>query len=161
MTDTKQKLINLVSALEDENIIDYCYTFIGLKVYGKTRLPESITSELRQMWDKYLVPCGYVDEELDPEQEQYEQTAEEKKAGEYRCDVTRMLYGINNVAILNYIRIIVEDIAKEPESSTHIPDERKETIAELLKEIEGIHNIAKIRFILNIVKNYKKGGVVV
>lgn len=115
MSDTKQKLIDLVSALEEENIIDYCYTFIGLKVYGKTRLPESITADLRQMWEKYLVSCGYMkDEELEP----------------------------------------------EPERSTHIPDERKETIAELLKEIEGIHNIAKIRFILSIVKNYKKGGVV-
>lgn len=38
-------------------------------------------------------------------------------------------------------------------------DERKKVIAELLEEIEGIHNIAKIRFILKIVKSYKKGGV--
>ena len=116
MKDTKQKLIDLVSALEEENIIDYCYTYIGLKVYGKTRLPESITADLWQMWKEYLVSCGYMeDEEPDPGQEQ--------------------------------------------ESSSHIPDEREEAIAELLKEIEGIHNIAKIRFILSIVKNYKKGGI--
>ena len=76
--------MNLYLHWRKKNIINYCYNFIGLKVYGKTRLPES---------------------------------------------------------------------------NTHIPDERKEVIAELFKEIEGIHNIAKIRFILNIVRNYKKGGV--
>ena len=112
MSDTKQKLIDLVSALEEENIIDYCYTFIGLKVYGKTRLPESIMIDLRRMWKEYLVSCGYM-----------------------------------------------KDEEAEPESNTHIPDERKEAIEELLKEIEGVHNIAKIRFILSIVRNYKKGGV--
>lgn len=52
VTENKQKLIALVSALEEENIIDYCYTFIGLKVYGQARLPEGITAELRQMWEK-------------------------------------------------------------------------------------------------------------
>ena len=60
MMENKQKLIDLVSALEEENIIDYCYTFIGLKVYGKAKLPESITADLRQMWEKYLVSCGYM-----------------------------------------------------------------------------------------------------
>ena len=38
----KQKLVALVSALEEENIIDYCYTFIGLKVCGKAKFPDSI-----------------------------------------------------------------------------------------------------------------------
>ncbi|MBD5521421.1 MAG: hypothetical protein HDR03_09415 [Lachnospiraceae bacterium] len=118
MTENKQKLINLVSALEEENIIDYCYTFIGLKIYGKARLPEEILVDLRKMYDEYLVSCGYIDDEepeLHPEQEQ--------------------------------------------ESSEHIPEEREECIAELLKEIEGIQNIAKIRLILGIVQSYKKGGV--
>lgn len=54
MTENKQKLIALVSALEEENIVDYCYTFIGLKVYGKARLPEGITAELRQMWEEHF-----------------------------------------------------------------------------------------------------------
>ncbi len=58
MTDTKQKLIALVSALEEENIVDYCYTFIGLKVYGKAKLPDSITAELRQMWEKFMLHKG-------------------------------------------------------------------------------------------------------
>lgn len=151
MTENKQKLIDLVSALEEENIIDYCYTFIGLKVYGKTRLHESITADLRQMQEEY---------EEQREQEHREQTAEEKQAGDYRCNILRMLYDIESVAILNYIHIIVEDVAKEQESGAHTLDERKETIAELLKEIEGIQNIAKIRFISSVVKSYKeKGGV--
>lgn len=46
----------------------------------------------------------------------------------------------------------------EAENGVQVPDERKEVIAELLKEIEDIHNIAKIRFILGIVRSYKKGG---
>ena len=58
MTDTKQKLIALVSALEEENIVDYCYTFIGLKVYGKAKLPDSITAELRQVWGKFMLHKG-------------------------------------------------------------------------------------------------------
>lgn len=40
-------------------------------------------------------------------------TAEERQAGEYRCNILRMLYDIENPSILNYIRIIVEDVAKE------------------------------------------------
>lgn len=41
-------------------------------------------------------------------------------------------------------------------------EERKEVIAELVKEVEGINNIAVIRFILNVVKSFmenKKWGV--
>lgn len=38
-------------------------------------------------------------------------------------------------------------------------EERKEIIAELNKEIEEISNISVIRFILSIVRSYKKGGV--
>lgn len=38
-------------------------------------------------------------------------------------------------------------------------DERKQIIDEIIKEIEEISNIAKIRFILNVVRSYKKGGV--
>lgn len=38
-------------------------------------------------------------------------------------------------------------------------DERKQIIDEIIKEIEGISNIAKIRFILYVVRSYKSGGV--
>lgn len=147
MTENKQKLIALVSALEEENIIDYCYTFIGLKVYRHAKLPDSITAELRQMWEEHM---------LRMEQTKTEQTEEEKQAGEYRANIVRLLYGIDNVAILNYIRIIVSDIAKEPESGMQVSDERKEIIAELNKEVGSIRNIAIMRFILNVVKSFKK-----
>lgn len=82
MTENKQKLIALVSALEEENIVDYGYTFIGLKVYGKAKLPDSITAELRQMWEKFM---------LREEQKKPEQTDEEKQAREYRCNIKNVV----------------------------------------------------------------------
>ncbi len=107
MTENKQKLIALVSALEEENIVDYCYTFIGLKLYGKARLPESITAELRQMWEEHhnLPHEG--------EEQPEEKTADEKAAMFHRCEITRAVFDITSVAILNYIHIIVRDVHKE------------------------------------------------
>lgn len=35
-------------------------------------------------------------------------------------------------------------------------DERKQVIEEIVKEIEGISNIAMIHFILGVVRSYKK-----
>lgn len=35
-------------------------------------------------------------------------------------------------------------------------DERKQVIEEIVKEIEDISNIARIRFILSVVRSYKK-----
>lgn len=37
-------------------------------------------------------------------------------------------------------------------------DERKRVIEELAKEVEEIQNISTIRFILSIIRSYKKGG---
>lgn len=106
MTENKQKLIALVSALEEENIVDYLYTFIGLKVYGKARLPESITAELRQMWEKHF--------NLPHEgEEQPEKMTADEKAMFHRCEITRAVYDITSVAILNYINIIVRGVHKD------------------------------------------------
>ena len=107
MTENKQKLIALVSALEEENIVDYLYTFIGLKVYGQTRLPESITAELWQMRENHF-NLPHEDGEQ-PE----EMTADEKAAMFHRCEITRAIYDIASVAILNYIHTIVRDVYKE------------------------------------------------
>lgn len=107
MTETKQKLIVLVSALEEENIVDYLYTFIGLKVYGKAKLPESIREELRLMWEKHF-NLPHEDEEQ-PE----EMTEDEKAAMRHRCEITRTVYDIISVAVLNYINIIVRDVHKD------------------------------------------------
>lgn len=144
MTENKQKLIALVSALEEENIIDYCYTFIGLKVYGHAKLPDNITAELRQMWEEHM------------EQTKTEQAEEEKQTGEYRANIVRLLYSIDNVAILNYIHIIVSDIAKESKSGIHEPEEKQDIIAEINREIGTVRNIAITRFILNVIKSFKK-----
>lgn len=54
------------------------------------------------------------------EQKNLKQTNEENQAEEYRCNITKMLYSISNVAILNYIHIIVSDIAKESESGMKV-----------------------------------------
>lgn len=107
MTDTKRKLIDLVSALEEENIVDYCYTFIGLKVYGKTKLPESIIAELGQLWENRMLP----NKEL---------TAEKQEVQRYRCELVRIIYDIGNVATLNYIYKIVEDVYKEAKGGVEV-----------------------------------------
>lgn len=115
VTENKQKLIALVSALEEENIVDYLYTFIGLKVYGQTRLPESITAELRQMWEEhYNLPHE------DGEQTE-EMTEGEKAAMFHRCEIAGAVFDITSVAILNYIHIIVRDVYKEAQEqgATH------------------------------------------
>lgn len=96
MSDNKQKLINLVSALEEENIIDYCYTFIGLKVYGKTKLPDSIRDELGRLWEQRMLPNG-------EQQENRELTEDERKATEYRCNIVRMMYDTDSLDIIESI----------------------------------------------------------
>ena len=103
MTDTKRKLIGLVSALEEESIVDYCYTFIGLKVYGKTRLPESITADLRQMWENHFNI---------PHEDEPEQDPEEQQAEKYRCNINRMLYDIKNPATLKFILSTIKSYLK-------------------------------------------------
>lgn len=109
VTKNKQKLIALVSALEDENIVDYLYTFIGLKVYGHAKLPEGRTAELRQMWKNHFNLPHEDGEQTEPE----EMTADEKAAMFHRCEITRAVFDITSVAILNYIHIIVRDVHKE------------------------------------------------
>lgn len=102
MTENKQKLIALVSALEEKNIIDYLYTFIGLKVYGEAKLPENITAELQQLQEAHEDRC-----------KQREVTPEEKEEMFYCAEIARAICEIKSVAILNYIYIIVHDAYKE------------------------------------------------
>ena len=109
MTENKQKLIALVSALEDENIVDYLYTFIGLKVYGHAKLPDSITAELRQMWEEHHNLPHEDGEQTEPE----EMTADEKAAMRHRYEITRAIYHITSVEVLNYIHIIVAGVYKD------------------------------------------------
>lgn len=108
--ENKQKLIALVSALEEENIIDYLYTFVGLKVYGEAKLPESIIAQLQQLQEAHEDRC-----------KQREVTPEEKEEMFYRAEIARAIYDITSVAILNYIYIIVRDVHKEAQEqgATH------------------------------------------
>lgn len=100
--ENKQKLIALVSALEEENIIDYIYTFVGLKVYGEAKLPENITAELQQLQEAHEDRC-----------KQRKVTPEEKEAMFYRAEIANKVYDIKSVEILNYINIIVRDVHKD------------------------------------------------
>lgn len=111
MTENKQKLIALVSALEEENIVDYCYTFIGLKVYGHAKLPDRITVELRRLQEAHEDRC-----------KQQKLTPEEKEAMFYRAEITRAIYDITSTAILNYIYIIVGDVYKEAQEKGETND---------------------------------------
>lgn len=166
MNDTKKKLIPLVAAIQEEDIVDYCYRFIGLKVYGKAKLPERILIDLRKMYDEYLIHNGYDLSEFDLDStEDYESESErelveaEIESEDCRCSIIQTLYSIKSSAILNYIRVIAEDVAKEDRGGgADVPIERREAIKELIKEIVRIKNTAKIRFLLPIVKGYEKGG---
>lgn len=164
MNSTKQKLIDLVMAIQEENIIDYCYTFIGLKVYGKAKLPEKILVDLRKLYDEYLVHCGYVSEDFsdgldDDEEPKWEPNEEEILAEDYRCSIIEILYSIESPAILDYIRILAEDIAEEDRGiGLDMPSERRKAIQELVKVVINMKNTAKIRFLLPIVEGYGEGG---
>lgn len=166
MNDTKKKLISLVAAIQEENIIEYCYRFVGLKVYGVAKLPERIMIDLRKMYDEYLVHQGYDLSEFDldsPEDDETESERElieaEIESEDCRCSIIQTLYSIKSSAILNYIRIIAEDVAKEDRGGgADVPIERREAIKELIKEVVRMKSTAKIRFLLPIVKGYEKGG---
>lgn len=115
MSENKAKLIALISAIEEENIIDYLYTFSGLKVYGKAKIPESIEVELWQLWKAHLTKM-YGKEETEAEEEEPEPegiTPDEEMAMYLRYEITRAIYDIKSTEILNYINIIVSDIVKE------------------------------------------------
>lgn len=98
MSENKAKLIALVSAIEEGNIIDYLYTFSGLKVYqSSAKLPESIRADLRRLWDEHF--GIHLDEEEEPEGI----APDEEMAMYLRYEITRAIYDIKSIAILNYI----------------------------------------------------------
>lgn len=164
MIHTKKKLVNLVSAIKEETIIEYLYTFVGLKVYGAVKLPKNIMDDLRQLYDEYLVRQGYELSDFgldktDLADSEREPTEEEILAEDYRCIIVETLYRIESPAILNYIRILAEDVAKEDRGSgLDMPSERSKAIRELVGAVVRMKNTAKIRFLIPIVKGYEKGG---
>lgn len=155
--DTKQKLINLVSALETEGSIDYFYTFIALKLHGKADCPSSHFTEICEMWDKHM-----KSQIKKQEQKKTEQTPEEKKIAAYRVSIMRKVYDIESLDILNYIKIIIDDIFKEWEQKkgmavcvrTGGEEERKRTdIVKLLSGIDNLWVLDQIQtYIVNMIK---------
>lgn len=61
----------------------------------------------------YAYKIGYLAGQEKQEQKKAEQTPEEKQIYEYRINITRKLWDIDRVDILNYIKIITDDICKE------------------------------------------------
>lgn len=108
MSDTKTKLINLVSDIENKDAVEYFYTFIALKLYGKSCCPTGHFTEICEMWEQHIKP-----RQEKQEQKKTEQTPEEKQIYECRTNITRKLWDIDRVDILKYIKIIVDDIYKE------------------------------------------------
>ena len=107
MSDTKQKLIDLVSALETEGSIDYFYTFIALRLYGTADCPDSKFVEVCEMYEKHMKPR--IEKQ---EQERRELTADQKQAGEYRCNIARILYDVKNPATLKFILSVITNYLK-------------------------------------------------
>lgn len=52
MSTKKQKLIDLISALETERSIDYFYNFVTLSLYGTADCPISKFEEVCGMYEK-------------------------------------------------------------------------------------------------------------
>lgn len=44
---------------------------------------------------------------------EHEETTKQERTEEHRCNIIRMLYDLENADVLNYVRIIIEDIVKE------------------------------------------------
>lgn len=105
------------------------------------------------MWENHMLSHD------EKQGEHGELTEEEKKANEYRCSIVRTLYDINSADILNYIKIIVDDIAKEDRSQSTQPNYIS-TINKMLCGIESreiLHCICT--FVADIAEEDKKEGV--
>lgn len=105
------------------------------------------------MWKSHMLSHDEKQEEHD------ELTKEEKRVNEYRCGIVRMLYDINSADILNYIKIIVDDIAKEDRSQS-VRTNYISTINKMLCRIESkeiLHCICT--FVADIAEEGKKEGV--
>ena len=107
---TKQKLINLVSALENKDAIEYFYTLISLRLYGTTACPDSCYEEVCKM---------YADCE---ERKKQKETKFVKKSGIDKevSDCTSAILGdilairdSKNTDALNYVKTIIADVRKE------------------------------------------------
>lgn len=105
------------------------------------------------MWENHMLSHD------EKQGEHGELTEEEKKANEYRCGIVRMLYDINSTDILNYIKIIVKDIAKEDKTESVQPNYIS-IINKMLCGIESkeiLHCICT--FVTDIAEEGKKEGV--
>lgn len=107
---TKQKLINLVSALEKEDAIEYFYTFISLKLYGTSACPDSCFEEV----------CKIHNECEEREKQKETKVVEKSGIDKEIADCTSAILGdilaigdSKNIDALNYVKTIIADVRKE------------------------------------------------
>lgn len=107
---TKQKLIDLVSALETENSIEYFYRFIAMKLYGKADCPSSHFREVCEVYEQFEKRWN----KENPKKP--ELTEIEKEHLKYVGDISKELYSIdateNGLWCLDQIYKFVVNIQK-------------------------------------------------
>lgn len=106
---TKQKLINLVSALEKEDVIKYFYAFISLKLYGTSDCPAQYVQEVCKMHEQASM-------HHEERSKQPEPTEEKKECLKCIRDISRKLYDIEangkGIWLLNEIDKFIDNITK-------------------------------------------------
>lgn len=107
---TKQKLINLVSALENKDAIEYFYTLISLRLYGTSACPDSCFEEVCKMY------ADYEERKKQEETKVVEKTGIDKEIADCTRTILRDILAMGdskNIDALNYVKTIIADVRKE------------------------------------------------
>ncbi|MBE5887061.1 MAG: hypothetical protein E7284_11775 [Lachnospiraceae bacterium] len=109
---TKQKLINLVSALENEDAIKYFYRLIALQLYGTSACPDSCFKEVYNMY------ADYEKHKKQRETNHVEKSGIDKEISDCTSAILRDVLAMGDskdIDSLNYIKTIITDVRKELE----------------------------------------------
>ena len=107
---TKQKLINLVSALENKDAIEYFYTLISLRLYGTSACPDSCSEEVCKMY------ADYEERKKQKETKVVEKSGIDKEIADCTSTILGDILAIGdskNIDALNYVKTIIADVRKE------------------------------------------------
>ena len=107
---TKQKLINIVSSLENKDAIEYFYTFISLRLYGTSACPDNCFEEVCKMY------ADYEERKKQEETKVVEKTVIDKEIADCTSAILRDILAIGdskNIDALNYVKTIIADVRKE------------------------------------------------
>lgn len=100
----KEKLVEIMGSLDSPDAIQYFYVFIPGKLRGSVECPASIVDKIERI-------CS--ENEADRQLPMEEVSEEERFAASLRNYTIALLRQIDRVDVLNYIKVIVEDIVKE------------------------------------------------